>query len=147
MHFKFKLNIQTRNLAIKSNLAQIKVDPLKILYDGIQDFEILKSLKMSFIAQLMNEKILVIDCEVSEWSEWTKCSVNCGIGSSERRREILKPESNGGNECPILEEKRSCQTAKCNVKPMEKNSTVKGELFFYFNKNLNDQVYSSFLDK
>jgi len=64
---------------------------------------------------------------VGEWSEWTKCDVNCGFGKSERRREIIKPESNGGNECPILEEKRSCHVNKCIIKTPEKVQFTKGK--------------------
>lgn len=67
----------------------------------------------------------VIDCQVSEWSDWSKCDVSCGIGTSERTREILRPESNGGNQCPVLEEKRTCHASKCSKRHLDKVSALR----------------------
>eukprot|EP00096_Caligus_rogercresseyi_P013534 TRINITY_DN6173_c0_g1_i1.p1 TRINITY_DN6173_c0_g1~~TRINITY_DN6173_c0_g1_i1.p1 ORF type:complete len:308 (+),score=63.44 TRINITY_DN6173_c0_g1_i1:79-1002(+) len=57
----------------------------------------------------------VIDCSVSDWSDWGPCDVDCGSGNSIRKREILHPPSNGGDECPVLEEKRPCKARDCKV--------------------------------
>ena len=69
---------------------------------------------------------IVIDCQVSEWSNWSKCDVVCGIGTSTRTREILRPESNGGRQCPPLEESRSCRATKCSTRYLDKTSALKG---------------------
>uniref|UniRef100_A0A0K2T9M9 SMB domain-containing protein n=1 Tax=Lepeophtheirus salmonis TaxID=72036 RepID=A0A0K2T9M9_LEPSM len=58
----------------------------------------------------------VIDCTVSGWSEWSQCDVQCGAGTSIRRRQIIHPPSNGGNECPVLEEKKPCRVKNCRRK-------------------------------
>eukprot|EP00095_Tigriopus_kingsejongensis_P000890 maker-scaffold409_size180341-snap-gene-0.28 protein:Tk00890 transcript:maker-scaffold409_size180341-snap-gene-0.28-mRNA-1 annotation:"RPE-spondin" len=55
----------------------------------------------------------VIDCQVSEWSTWSDCDVACGEGTVLRSREVERPESNGGADCPVLEEKRRCHAQKC----------------------------------
>ncbi|XP_030021978.2 spondin-1 [Manduca sexta] len=48
------------------------------------------------------------DCLVSEWSEWTPCSVTCGFGDKFRYRSVLKPNQADGRECPELSERRHC---------------------------------------
>jgi len=67
----------------------------------------------------------VIDCQVSDWTEWSKCDVSCGIGTSTRQRDVLRPESNGGRQCPLLEESRSCRATKCSKRHLDKVSALK----------------------
>jgi len=67
----------------------------------------------------------VIDCQVSEWSSWSKCNVACGIGTSIRTREIIRPESNGGVQCPPLEEKRTCKASKCSKRNRDRVSAFR----------------------
>eukprot|EP01060_Flectonema_neradi_P009552 TRINITY_DN167_c0_g1_i3.p1 TRINITY_DN167_c0_g1~~TRINITY_DN167_c0_g1_i3.p1 ORF type:complete len:614 (+),score=130.17 TRINITY_DN167_c0_g1_i3:78-1844(+) len=56
-------------------------------------------------------------CEVSEWSEWSTCSVPCGEGTQTRTRDIISaPEGGeGGEGCPPLVETRSCNVQPCDV--------------------------------
>lgn len=56
----------------------------------------------------------VYDCKVSHWSEWSECDASCGEGQSTRKRQVLRPESNGGKECPQLEESQPCQVEECS---------------------------------
>ena len=45
------------------------------------------------------------DCEMSAWSDWTKCHVTkCGIGYQNRTRYVIEPELDGGRRCPDLYE-------------------------------------------
>ena len=88
---------------------------------------------VSFTALLFKGSILVhvflfivIDCQVSDWTEWSKCDVSCGIGTSTRQRDVLRPESNGGRQCPLLEESRSCRATKCSKRHLDKVSALKG---------------------
>lgn len=46
----------------------------------------------------------IVDCVVSEWSEWSACA----DGFETRTRTVITPASNGGIECPVLEEQRPC---------------------------------------
>ena len=71
--------------------------------------------------------ITVIDCQVSEWSEWSKCNVACGKGTSTRTRQVLRPESNGGLQCPHLEEKQACKASRCSKRRLDKVSAHRGK--------------------
>jgi hypothetical protein len=52
---------------------------------------------------------------VSEWSEWSACSAECGGGTQTRTRTIVTPPANGGAECPSLIEEQACNEQECVV--------------------------------
>lgn len=49
-----------------------------------------------------------VDCELSEWSEWSPCSVNCGTGFSKQTRKILREPQNDGQKCGKLVKRKRC---------------------------------------
>ena len=60
----------------------------------------------------------VIDCQVSEWSEWGACGgADCGEqGTRSRTRTVLQQPAGGGAVCPTtLEETESCPMDPCPV--------------------------------
>jgi hypothetical protein len=56
-----------------------------------------------------------IDCEVSEWSEFSACSASCGEGVKTRTRTVIVPPQANGAACPPLEETVACNIAPCPV--------------------------------
>jgi len=62
-----------------------------------------------------NEKqFKVRDCIITEWSDWSHCSVTCGRGLQFKRRIIEAVEKNGGKPCPVkLEMRRRCVLTRC----------------------------------
>lgn len=49
------------------------------------------------------------DCQVSPWSEWSKCTKTCGIGYQERTRTVLTEPAPGGAPCPkVMARRRRC---------------------------------------
>lgn len=57
------------------------------------------------------ESNLPRDCVMSEWSNWTTCSVTCGVGQSEGYRYVISEPQNGGQSCP----KRLVKTRRCTM--------------------------------
>ncbi|RWS11239.1 somatomedin-B and thrombospondin type-1 domain-containing protein-like protein, partial [Dinothrombium tinctorium] len=64
----------------------------------------------------------VIDCELSEWGQWSECDVECGLGTMSRKRKILREPQNGGKECEELQQKRGCHGHKCESRATAKAS-------------------------
>ncbi|XP_078669981.1 spondin-1-like [Branchiostoma floridae x Branchiostoma belcheri] len=60
-------------------------------------------------------EVVALDCEVSKWSAFSKCSSRCGGGSMVRSRNITQKPSNGGMPCPQLSEKKQCNLEPCPV--------------------------------
>lgn len=57
-----------------------------------------------------------VDCVMDEWSDWTPCSVSCGVGKSVRVRMVKVPPQNGGKPCPKrLLKKKACQGPPCQT--------------------------------
>lgn len=68
----------------------------------------------------------VMDCRVSEWSEWSGCSSSCGSGQSTRTRSITHPAANGGAECSDLVQHRSCRgEGGCSKRAKDKISALR----------------------
>ncbi|XP_050420722.1 spondin-2 [Adelges cooleyi] len=60
----------------------------------------------------LHKKSRYRDCRVSDWSEWSGCSVSCGIGEMQRRREVIKHPRGAGRQCPPLLETKWCGSAR-----------------------------------
>jgi len=67
----------------------------------------------------------VYDCQVGEWEGWSSCSSDCGEGTQQRNRQVLRPESNGGVSCPDLHQSRKCQVT-CKEEEEEEDATHRG---------------------
>ncbi|KAG8443081.1 hypothetical protein GDO86_011775 [Hymenochirus boettgeri] len=58
-----------------------------------------------------------VNCQVSEWSPWSKCSKECGLtGKMVRKRTVIQPSQGDGRPCSIQME----QAKPCPVKPCYK---------------------------
>jgi hypothetical protein len=56
-----------------------------------------------------------VDCKMTDWQPWSKCSEECGGGTQSRDRAVDRMASFGGAACPS-----SSQVRKCNVVPCQK---------------------------
>ena len=51
--------------------------------------------------------------------------MSCGTGTSVRTRPVIRPEANGGVQCPVLEEKRTCEATRCSKNRLDKVSALR----------------------
>ncbi|XP_011160300.1 spondin-1 isoform X2 [Solenopsis invicta] len=61
-----------------------------------------------------NEHEISVDCEVTPWSAWSKCSATCGERLRSRVRSIMvKPRGVWAKLCPTLVEFKECHRVDC----------------------------------
>jgi len=51
---------------------------------------------------------------MSEWSDWSACSRECGGGVSRRTRERITKARKGGKPCGANKEKKECNPQPCS---------------------------------
>jgi len=61
-----------------------------------------------------NQKKCPVDCEMSEWSGWSKCTADCEGGVRSRTRSLMVKPKNGGIACNTAEETEACNTMSCD---------------------------------
>merc|ERR1740117_2249345 len=54
-----------------------------------------------------------VDCKLSAWSGWSKCSAECGGGVSQRLREVKKAMRYGGKPCSATSQTKACNAQAC----------------------------------
>jgi len=55
-----------------------------------------------------------MDCHMSTWSGWSKCTADCEGGLQSHTRSIMTKPKNGGEQCNTVEESRPCNTQSCD---------------------------------
>jgi len=55
-----------------------------------------------------------LDCHMSSWSGWSKCTAECEGGLQSHTRSIRVKPRNGGEQCNTVEESRPCNTMSCD---------------------------------
>ena len=62
-----------------------------------------------------------VDCKLSEWSAWSACSQQCGVGVQERTKSIETKRKGAGKPCPLPgTPNKTLQTQHCNTDPCPK---------------------------
>jgi hypothetical protein len=65
--------------------------------------------------QLCNTDACPIDCTLSSWGEFTKCSKKCNVGIQYRMRKIVSNAKFGGKPCQSLFDQKKCNTFLCPI--------------------------------
>jgi len=55
-----------------------------------------------------------VDCMMSEWSGWSKCTADCEGGVRSKTRSLMVKPKNGGLACNTQEETEACNTMSCD---------------------------------
>jgi len=61
-----------------------------------------------------NQKKCPVNCEMSEWSGWSKCTADCEGGVRSHTRSLMVKPKNGGLSCNTNEETEACNTMSCD---------------------------------
>jgi len=61
-----------------------------------------------------NQKKCPVDCVMSEWSGWSKCTAECEGGTRGQTRSIMEKSLNGGVSCNTNQESEPCNTMSCD---------------------------------
>merc|ERR1719446_963229 len=61
-----------------------------------------------------NQKKCPVDCEMSEWSGWSKCTADCEGGVRSKTRSLMIKPKNCGLSCNTAEETEACNTMSCD---------------------------------
>lgn len=72
---------------------------------------------------------LAVDCQVSDWGDYSECSAACGIGVKTRERRIEVEPRFGGAPCPQnLRQQTVCAGTNCSETTVQvKKEIEKGE--------------------
>jgi len=54
-----------------------------------------------------------VDCKLSGWRDWSKCSAECGGGVQQRLREVTQSMKFDGKPCDATSETRACNNQAC----------------------------------
>jgi hypothetical protein len=67
-------------------------------------------------SRFCSKKPCPVDCKLSGWNKWSKCSQHCGGGIKARVRTVKTHASAGGKKCPNHNEIKRCNTQPCHWK-------------------------------
>ena len=59
--------------------------------------------------------VMSFDCTVSPWHRWARCSVSCGVGTTQRLRSMTKPSACPRWAWPKLREAKYCDAGPCKL--------------------------------
>eukprot|EP00095_Tigriopus_kingsejongensis_P001320 maker-scaffold249_size238305-snap-gene-1.12 protein:Tk01320 transcript:maker-scaffold249_size238305-snap-gene-1.12-mRNA-1 annotation:"PREDICTED: hemicentin-1-like" len=76
-------------------------------------------------SQACSARTCPVDCEWSNYGDWSRCSASCGGGVESRERTVLTEARNGGRRCiGRNRETRICNAESCSTTTEEPNTTT-----------------------
>ena len=65
--------------------------------------------------QTCNNFLCPLDCQTTDWSDWSACTAACDGGGQQKAREVVRVQRSGGVKCPPTQESRECNKHACDV--------------------------------
>lgn len=100
-----------------------KVRSRKIVAPAKNGGKCVAPLKMS---KKCSKKACPVDCVMSSWTKFSKCSSSCGQGKQVRKRKVKNHSAHGGKACGPKSETRQCKSSKLCT-PKQKVKALKKE--------------------
>merc|ERR1712159_380312 len=115
-------NTEERDLGEMNNAKAQQADLAKTM-DQISENEAISE-EMELMAKA--------DCQMTQWSGWSKCDAKCGGGTTKRSRRVQHAGANGGKACPanddgtpFVDEEASCNTESCAQEAAEHEAMLR----------------------
>ena len=90
-------------------------------------------------SQLQNTKTckqyVNVDCRMSAWSAWAKCSSGCGVGTSQRTRSVLQQSMCNGIKCGSVIQSNTCTSYRDRTDCQVNSYTVKSYIICDYEVN------------
>ena len=98
-------------------------DPEALLVEGSGNFTDQVQEDFAPVGQKANEEEVdlglqgdeeeCVDCEVTDWSDWSPCSAACNSVTTSRTHAVVIPGTECGNPCPPFVVTEQCNTEPC----------------------------------
>ncbi|XP_076294317.1 spondin-1 isoform X3 [Lasioglossum baleicum] len=83
-----------------------KIPPCSLQGDGVG--------RRTYRNSAAEENEVSVDCKMTQWSSWSRCTATCGESSQYRTRSVkIKPRGPRGKLCPALAEYKRCRRVEC----------------------------------
>lgn len=93
---------------------------------GEEEIAIGNTLKTMEAKEAVEEELeteVAVNCEVSDWGAYGKCTAACDGGQQKRSRKVERQSQNGGAPCPELDEEIECNTESCASEAYQRRAT------------------------
>lgn len=124
----------SRDASTKQNPGWLPVCPATVLGEmhacspqGLEDKQCNPSVELRDVVgkKAVPGACTKVDCELSDWGQWSACSRTCAKGHRFRQRGIIQAASCGGSKCGDLLQKEECDSGRmCPLAEGQKCSHV-----------------------
>lgn len=89
--------------------------------------------KQTFFLYIL-EEASIPECQLTDWSPWSSCSVSCGYGIKTRRRAYLMPDKAFRHHCDYRTfDMASCHLESCSSAMAHVDSKQQTDSMYIFN--------------
>lgn len=101
---------------IARRMDQIQKAEMAKDFTGHEEIAIGNTIKTMTAKRAVQDELnseIKVDCEVGNWGTFAACDKLCGGGHMTRKRAVTRDPQNGGKQCPLLDNKKPCNSESC----------------------------------